>query len=446
MTTTNDAPAPNAPPWLPAVANPSVSASNPDLAVNSNSVKFDPTQVQVLHQNQRWVLSEGSKILKDFGNNERDAHEAAYLVRNMKLDELTRIGSPTPSMEYWLSRGEAPHLWLTTQHVLPLDAAHLRIQMDPNLGQWTLCNNSRTVLSFGSREQDARQALEVIHKYGFTHVITVGQGVSSMLVFTGDNRPTMPGALPPSLNQPSGIVQAHYTQESPAPTFTRPMQDQQPFGQGTMAVMAQGPTLPVPLDNQPGSTLQPGPTGDLTAPAPQSAPTATHSFQRRTPALNPPADPASPAVERSVFDYRQAQVRKDNNQYVLAFGSQTIGTFGNDEQGARQALNTLHRYQLNEQYRIGGPQSQFTYYLSSGRVPLGQAFGMQSYPLDQGGLAVHHDKQGWVIANKDQPLWRFGNGAEAQQALATIQKYKFDHVCHVGDGEGTGFTFLVRTR
>src|SRR5439155_17918991 len=68
-------------------------------------------------------------------------------------------------------------------HLTPLDPAQLRVEQMQ--GQWTVRDPSRVLFSFGPQEADARTALSVLHKYGFTQVGTLGGAGPSMLVMLG---------------------------------------------------------------------------------------------------------------------------------------------------------------------------------------------------------------------------------------------------------------------
>ena len=47
-------------------------------------------------------------VLKDFGRNEREARQAWYLIRELRLNQHATIGTPRPVVEYWLHDGHAP--------------------------------------------------------------------------------------------------------------------------------------------------------------------------------------------------------------------------------------------------------------------------------------------------------------------------------------------------
>ena len=58
--------------------------------------------------------------------------------------------------------------------MLPIDAPSLRVEKTQE--QWVLRDDHRVLFSFGQNQADARQALTVVQKYGFTQIGTVGAG------------------------------------------------------------------------------------------------------------------------------------------------------------------------------------------------------------------------------------------------------------------------------
>jgi hypothetical protein len=151
--------------------------------------------------------------------------------------------------------------------------------------------------------------------------------------------------------------------------------------------------------------------------------------------------------EKIGFDFRQATMHKEKNVCTLICGSRVLASFGADEADAKRSLTALNHYQLTEMHRVGGPQSQFTYFLSHGKAPVvTDLVGQRSYSLDVPSLKVRQEKDGYVLANQQQSLWRFTSQEDAQTALAEIQRLGFDRIYYFGNGEGTGFTLLSRSK
>jgi hypothetical protein len=150
---------------------------------------FNTSAVRLEWNNRRWQLVADGVMLKDFGVREQEARQALRLVQDLHLNQYGTVGSPSPVMEYWLSDGRAPQGLAGGLRALPLDPTGLRVEQIQ--GQWCLRDSQRVLFNFGQRADDARQALAVVRKYGFTQVGVIGQGITSMFVFTA--RPGLPG-------------------------------------------------------------------------------------------------------------------------------------------------------------------------------------------------------------------------------------------------------------
>src|SRR5262249_52969524 len=85
------------------------------------------------------------------------------------------------------------------------------------------------------------------------------------------------------------------------------------------------------------------------------------------------------------FNRGQGRRGQDNGIWQLAADNYVLASFGEDEAAARQALAALHHYRFTEHYRIGHPQSSFSFFLTNGQPPLGLMFGL-------GGQAFQYDK------------------------------------------------------
>ena len=127
------------------------------------------------------------RTLKEFGRRESDARLALRLIRELRLNQHGIIGSPTPSLEYWLSDGlAAARPGRPDYTLLPIDSPSLRVEQTES--QWVLRDQHRVLFNFGGDEGGARQALAVIHKYGFTEVGVVNPAAPSMVVFLARRR------------------------------------------------------------------------------------------------------------------------------------------------------------------------------------------------------------------------------------------------------------------
>ncbi len=146
------------------------------------------------------------------------------------------------------------------------------------------------------------------------------------------------------------------------------------------------------------------------------------------------------------FNLRQVQMRHDNGVWELAAGNYVLGTFGDDEEAARQALAVLHYYHFTEHYRIGHPQPRCSFFLINGQPPIGMIFGLSGLAFQPGKLSLQKLGVSWSLCEGDRVLVMLGEKPDAaRQLLELIQQHKFDRLCHIGSSD-QGMTFLVRSR
>jgi hypothetical protein len=152
------------------------------------------------------------------------------------------------------------------------------------------------------------------------------------------------------------------------------------------------------------------------------------------------------SAERISFDYRQAQVRRENADWVLAVGGQVIARFGMSEQHARQAQAAIMHYRLTEMCRIGSKDSGACYFLSSGQAPRGLMVGVLGENFQPERLAVRQYTERCFIVHGSRPILDVGKRVEdGNELLAAIRKYRFDHVCRIGPTDTECLVLLVRS-
>jgi len=366
-----------------------------------NLVTFDYRQAEVRWIDQRWQLIAGEVWLKDFGRRETDARTALRTIQNLRLTQRGTVGAPVPVMEYWLADGTAPAGWGGAGRVEPLDLSSLRVELVD--GQWSLRDNRHRLFAFGAQRADAEQALAVIQHYGFAHLGAIGPLIPTMTYFLGGDRGMAHSPLRTLAEiKASGTASNHALENG-----TQPAGAKSPEGEHPPA--------------QPGAL----------APS--------------RPAAGQQAAPSAP--QRLVFDYRQVQIRRDQNDWKLVFGGYVFANFGADHYTAQQALSLIQYYRFTEQFLIGRPVPTLTYFLVGGQAPRGLKFGLPAEAFFPDSVVVRQVGGQWVVCEGDRPLVSFGDKEDdARQLAAAIHRYRFDHLCRLGSGAGQSLTFLVRAR
>lgn len=387
-------------------APPVPSAAQPPALIRpENLVSFDYQQAELRWIDQRWQLLAGGVWLKDFGRREADARAALRIIQSLRLTQRGTVGKPLPVMEYWLADGQAPEGFVGAGRVESLDLHSLRVEEVE--GQWALRDNRHRLFAFGPHRDEADQALAVIRKYGFTHVGVIGPATPTMIYFLANDR---------------GLSRNRYVSpaelKAGALSGRKPGQDNAPPASGT----------------DPHGAAQDG--------APPAAPS-----ELKGQAGKDKTHLAKSVPERVAFDYRQVQLRRDDKEWKLVFGSYVFANFGDDRYAAQQALSLFQYYHFTEQMLIGRPVPTFSYFLVAGQPPRGLKFGLSADGFTPESVVVRQLGKQWMVCENERPLVNFGDSEEdARQLALVIQRYRFDHLCRIGNGPGRSLTFLVRAR
>jgi hypothetical protein len=405
-------PAPSPRPAVPPTPQPVPTAAPPAAAPKTSEttqpapasapervVAFDAERAALDWAGGDWHLVADGATLKDFGRRESEGRQALRLIRELRLNQRGTIGGPTPSLEYWLSDGQAPARPPSGMRVLPIDAASLRVEQSQD--QWVLRDDQRALFGFGRAESDAQQALAVIRRYGFTEVGTVGQASPSMMVFFGgqDLTAAPDGALGARLRPP----------EPPAPDAASPA-GKRPAAVATFMTPAVPP-------------LREGATAGVNA-----------SIAVQNP-------------DRTPFDWRRVELRQENGAWKMAAGSCVLADFGTDEHAARLGLSAVQYYRFTEKCQVGGTAGRFTYFQTRGQPGHGTLFGVDSQAIQPDRLAVRQVDGRWAVCAGDRPLVDMGDSQDAaNQVLDLIRLQKCDRLCRLGTEDGKGMMFLVRAR
>jgi subtilisin family serine protease len=130
-------------------------------------IGLNPNNVTTQRINNSWKVVEGDNWLLDYGSDQAAAVRARDTIRHYAMNKACYIGRPGPSMVYWLVGNQAPTGAFSGEDCLPLNLAALHVQ---NVGgRWKIVQgNDYYVEDFGSKENEARAALNILQRYGFT--------------------------------------------------------------------------------------------------------------------------------------------------------------------------------------------------------------------------------------------------------------------------------------
>ncbi|MFO7714715.1 hypothetical protein [Desulfosarcina sp.] len=136
---------------------------------NEDCIRFNPAAIRVHDVNGRWKLVDGNHWLFDFESDPAAAHKALKVIRHYRMDRACFVGRFT----YMLAKGGSPSGAMAEEECIafdPMAATVSKVQ-----GNWKILAGRRWLFDFAQNETQARQALAVIRKKGFSQSCFVGR-------------------------------------------------------------------------------------------------------------------------------------------------------------------------------------------------------------------------------------------------------------------------------
>jgi len=372
-------------------------------------LRFDPQAAEIRWVDNHWQLQAGGIWLKDF-RRDTDAREALRIIRELNVNERGTLGTPQPILEYWLSNGQPLPGHAFGLHLLPVEVATLRAEKVQ--GQWIIRDAHRLFFVFGAHGDEARQALDVIRRHGFTQIGYVGQPNPEMIYFVGS-----PDSTYARMTAPAPIVPRRST--NPGQEATNP------------------PAAP----GQPDALPAAGPANSGVGVNPLDV-----QRTRQLATVIALANDRPAFGDRVSFDAHQLKVQADGQDWKLTFGDYTVADFGPYPSEARRALNVLQFYRCSEKCLVGQSHPSFSFFLSNGQAPRGTMFGLSGTTFRPDALVIREYGNGWAICDRDRPLIPLGDKLDdARQLLTIMRQQKFNYLSHVGPAP-YGMNILLRTQ
>jgi hypothetical protein len=135
-------------------------------------IAFNSSTVGVQQVNGRWKIVDGNHWLFDFGSERAAAQKALQIITHYRMNRSCFVGRPDPSFAYLLAKGGVPEGPMAGEDCVAFDPIKIRVSKINN--RWKIVDGRRSLFDFGNRATDARQALAIIRRYGFTRSCFVG--------------------------------------------------------------------------------------------------------------------------------------------------------------------------------------------------------------------------------------------------------------------------------
>jgi hypothetical protein len=144
-------------------------------------IAFDPNRASVVLARRRWKIVVGRMWLLDFGSSKREADQSLKIIQHYGLNSQCFVGRPHPSMEFYLVNGRAPEGPMRGEDAIAFNPSNLEVQRVR--GRWKIIEGSHWLMDFDQHEEEARQSLSYILRFGFRYICFVGRPDPSMTYF-----------------------------------------------------------------------------------------------------------------------------------------------------------------------------------------------------------------------------------------------------------------------
>jgi hypothetical protein len=154
------------------------------LAQPEDCIKFDPAKVEAKQIGGTWSVVQGNMGMINFGSNEAGAKKAVDVIKFYKMDSQCYVGRPNPGMQYFLVGGNAPAGPFQGEDAIPFNPNTTEAKQFGT--DWKVVDGDHAMLAFGSSEANAKLAVNIIKKYGFSYICFVGRPNAPMMYFRKD--------------------------------------------------------------------------------------------------------------------------------------------------------------------------------------------------------------------------------------------------------------------
>ncbi len=382
------------------------------------------------------------------------------------------------------------------------------VKMQWHEGHWLIMAENEVLKDFGSRSEEARQALMLIRDLRLNQVTTIGWPRPVMEYWLSNNEAPQGRAWGmPALTLETGALQVdqlegqwyvrepgrlllcfgpHQEQAERAKSILQQYRFNQVvlIGSPTPSMMVflkqtlPGSTLtthrpqplPVPVRPQWSQPTIPGQVTRGSKGPMSSAQVAAHvptpiipplhggpgswveamPIQRTSYQPQSAQDPNGRVLthvqtETIPLDWRQARVVRDRGEWKLMCNNYQVANFAGNEQEARQALAAMQFYRLTEHRRLGQGTTGPSYFLSAGQAPRGTMIGLRGESFQPEELTIRAQGTHHVLAQGERVILDCGANVEnARLMLQIVQQQRFDTLCRIGSNEAGSMLLLVR--
>ncbi|MES2794598.1 MAG: M12 family metallopeptidase [Bacteroidota bacterium] len=142
-------------------------------------ISMNHTSLEVKRINNRWKVVSGNIWYYDTDQSKAEADMILKIIKQYQTNKLCFVGRPGAPMHYITKNNLSPVGAVAGEDCINFNLNNLTVK---KVGaNWTVVDGNHLMFAFGSKELEARKALCVIKKYGFTKACYVGRPGPSMI-------------------------------------------------------------------------------------------------------------------------------------------------------------------------------------------------------------------------------------------------------------------------
>ena len=144
-------------------------------------IPIDLKKLNMVQTNAGWEIFEGNRRLFNFGYAFTEAQMTYLILKHYNINQLCYVGRPNSSFEYILSSNKAPSGLFPNEDCISFSPNQLEVKKIK--GSWKIVHANSWLFDFGWKYNEAKKALTIIKKYGFTKTCSVGRPDPSFKYF-----------------------------------------------------------------------------------------------------------------------------------------------------------------------------------------------------------------------------------------------------------------------
>jgi len=145
----------------------------PQADIKEDCISFNPATAEVKNIKGDWKIVDGSHWMFSFAAKKDEADKALSIIQHYRMNQSCFVGRPGPSFQYMLASGNSPGGRLSGEDCIGFNPASAEVKYIN--GDWKIVDGSHWMFSFGNKENEARDSLAIINKYGFNRSCFVGR-------------------------------------------------------------------------------------------------------------------------------------------------------------------------------------------------------------------------------------------------------------------------------